>query len=259
VQFHQKLCAILDTTPQELGLEVKTVEKEQKNFSIRQYNVPSTAPATSSVNIHYFQLCIDRFREFLRVVRDATSNDRDLFIPHIQFFGKTGGGKSSAIHSPLFDTSKKQKYYYTSPMVRLAHDLMVSALQFSKDTSLSENIRNIAFYESFKKKVISLIHTDKIVYNSYIVQNLYVIYQYAFASNFYGVILPIIFVTHPQIDIGGAVSSVKNVILVIHNALSDPAWQGFGVVISIVLPFIIGYKKKSSPVDLFFPSIALAA
>lgn len=123
----------------------------------------------------------------------------------------------------------------------------------------AKDIGDKALYGFFRGKVFLLAQAGSKKHIDYVAKNLDSVYQYAIMSGIYTTILPNFFTVLLQIDIGGIVTSMSNVVQTIHQVLSDPSWQGIGVVISIVLPLIMGYKKKSSMDDPLFAPLALAA
>ena len=265
-QFHQKLCAILNTTPQELGLEIKTVEEKQKRSPIHQHNSSQNSPVTpsldepekrSKLSILYLDIGVS----WIGLHFDRTplvTPSRPLIISGSGIVGairaSTGSGKSS-VFNVLFGTHSQEESLKTASVVESTNVLKYPLLNIS----FPKDIGNKALYGFFRGKVIFLAHSDGKKYIPYIVENLTAMYRYALISNLYGIIPPTFFTIHLQIDIGEIVTSMTNVIQTIHQVLSDPSWQGLGVVISIVLPIIMGYKKKSSLVFPLFAPLALAA
>ena len=286
-QFHQKLCTILNTTPQGLGLETKIVEEKQRPSPIYQHRSAPTSPVIPSLdepekrsNRYIITGCgvcgnweppickiIDEseIRHTLYIYfgyfSDAEENNQQTDIisdagskPSIWIMGGTGIGKSSLLNA-IAGLHVQEKSFGATSVEEPTNGWKYPALNMLSP----ENIEKKASYGFFRGEIISLAYANREKYISYIAEHPITISQYTLLSTFCGIVLPTIFTTHLQVDIGGIATSTVNVMQIIHSALSDPAWQGFGVIISIVLPIIMGYKKKSFLVAPFSVPFALAA
>jgi transcriptional regulator with XRE-family HTH domain len=251
--FQQGLCASLNTTLQELGLETKDVTKEQKSSRIQQHGSSPATPTAPSMDEPKKRLTMKVSSIGTSFVYSCPLKSA-MRAGWILITGETGCGKSNFIND-FFHIDKHEKVYGTAPAMESINGLKYS----SPNTSFPKDIGDKTLYGFFREKVVFFAHAARGKSMLDMAENLTSMYQYALISNFYEIILPAMFTIRLQIDIGEVVASLTNVAQVIHRVLSDPAWQGLGVVISIVLPFIMGYKKKSSPAGPFLSSISLAA
>ena len=256
-QFHQKLCAILNTTPQELGLETKTVGEKQRHSPIHQ---PGSSPTFFAPSLHKLE---KRPFTLIQLHTDTEENNRKIDAilgMSLKYFllqciaTRTGAGKPSSFNSIFGNDAHKRNFGATSAK-KSTNGWKYPALNMLSP----ENIEKKALCGFFRGGVISLAYANKEKYISYIAEHPITISQYTLLSTFCGIVLPTISTIHLQIDIGEIVTSIMNAMQIIHYVLSDPAWQGFGVVISIIVPIIMEYKKKSFPVAPFSVSLALAA
>lgn len=279
-QFHQKLCTVLNTSLQALGLETKTVTKRQHSSRSQQssFSTPSsdTLPMhgkKKGLRIVVFTGSMIGYKSPPTLETEAEShwistmeNDAHLVVLgsgllhalRLKLYDGIRAGKSSVLSS-LFNPKTQKESQKPALPAEVENVVTKLPTPHIHTTSIAKTVENKALYCFCRGKVFLLAQADGDKHISYIAENLASLYQYVLITNLYGIILPNLFTPNIQVDIGGIVTTMTNIAQVIHQVLSDPALQGIGVVVSIVLPIVIGYKKKSSMVASFFASTSLAA